>query len=621
MPASDCETTFQRVKAAFDADGFGIVPLADPESPGGFVPYLSRQGSIACAASHRTSRNAVTKEPKTAYYVEGSNYLMGYFMGLMAEPRIARMTGEYCDNVIFDFFAMEALVRDKSALAERLKDLVMEIVYRHSQAMIRDVPYEYVDELKGILDGCAAINPSTAVSWERLWGLNYGIDCLVAHVYTGHLFEEARIRPRKLRMPIGCNAFALGGAAAASGSAFLGRDFMFPTAGVFQDVACVVIHRPGPLEGTPRRAFASQTAPGIIGSIAAMNDLGVGIGIEMCPSSYCDAERPGFNSLGLNRDVVQYCENADQAVERVMRTQRGVSWIYSIADAEGKGCILETAKKPAPGESFPYAASVPEYYRKRLPSAQRLGDLRKKYGNPDPDRGALPRWKGYRYPSELAADLNPDLFKAYNRKLLDRIGDKLGGLAGCCLRLVAGSYDDGGAFFADLWDTLTRSARWKDCDSGERGFYCRDRGDESLPGPYYFAPQREVRDDLVLATNMYLSPEMRLLSMTSWGALIAGASLADFQWRYDALNSLILEAIDAAPGGIGFEEAWELIDFLDPVRSRTYKDYYNPGGKLDPGTIQVHGSVTLFDLSDRSMRSLWGYYGDEAVTMHLARYL
>jgi len=353
----------------------------------------------------------------------------------------------------------------------------------------------------------------------------------------------------------------------------------------------------------------------------AMNDLGVGIGIEMCPSSNCDSGRAGFNSLGLNRDVVQYSANAVEAVERVAQAQRGVSWIYSIADAAGGGCILETALKPPLGKPFPYAEGVGEYYRKRLPSTDRLAELRAKYGNPGPDRGVMPRWKDYSYPAELLSEYNEKLFAAYNRKLLDRIGDKLRGLAGCVLRLCAGSYDGIGSFFSDVWDTLTRSARWKGCDSGERGFYCKDPGDEILPGPYYFAPQRETRGDLVLATNMFLSPEMRLLGMNNWLALIEGASLDDFQWRYDALNSLILEAIDASRGGIGFEEAWELIDFLDPLRSKKYRKYYNPSGKLDPATIIVHGSVNLLELSSRTIRSLWGYYGDEAVTIRLPQYL
>ncbi len=621
MPADDCETRFQRVRAAFEADGFGMVPLDDPEMEGGEVPYLRRQGFIACAAAHKAPRSPASKEPKIAYYVEGSNYLMGYFMGLMAEKRIARMTGEYCDNVIFDFFSMESMVRNDSRFARRLKALITEIIYEHSQAMIRDIPYEYVDELKGMLDGCCAIDPSTTVSWDRLWALNYGIDCLIAHMYTGELFKEAKVGPRKLRMPIFCNSFGLGSPGAEPGSNFFGRDFMFPTAGVFQDVACLIIHKPSPLEDAPRRAFVSQTAPGIIGSVVAMNDLGVGIGIEMLPSAYCDAARPGFNALGLNRDVAQYCPDAPAGAERVARTQRGVSWIYAIADREGKACILETGKKTPSGEDFPYAAQVPEYYRKRLPSEARLEELRKKHGTPAPDRGVLPRWKGYSYPFELIEEYNARLFEAYNRKLLDRIGDKLRGIAGCVLKLATGNYGKLGEFFADLWEILTRRARWDECDSSETGFYCKDPEEEILPGPYYFAPQRETREDLVLGTNHFVSPEMRLLGMNDWLALIEGSEFADSQWRYDALNSYILEVLGQAPGGVGFEEAWKLADFLDPLRSPKYKFYYNREGSRAPENIEVHGSVNLLDLSALRIRSLWGHYGDEAVTLDLKRYL
>lgn len=340
MPMSDPEKAFRRVEAAFDADGFGLIPLVDPEKPGAAVPYLERRGHIACAAKHRTAFNAVTKEPKAAYYVEGSNYLMGYFMGLMAESRVSKMAVEYADNVIFDFLDLEGLVKDDSPLALRIKDLTIEIVYKHSQAMIRDVPYEYVDELKGMLEGCFAANPTSKVTWDRLWALNYGIDCLIAHIYTGRIFKDSKVKPNKLKVPIFCNSFMLGSPGAESGSSFFGRDFMFPTANVFQDVACLIIHKPEPLEGAPRHAFVSQTAPGIIGSVVAMNEAGLGIGIEMLPSAYCNPNRPGFNALGLNRDVAEHCGDAAAGAERVAGTQRGVSWIYAIADRDGKACIL-----------------------------------------------------------------------------------------------------------------------------------------------------------------------------------------------------------------------------------------------------------------------------------------
>ena len=35
----------------------------------------------------------------------------------------------------------------------------------------------------------------------------------------------------------------------------------------------------------------------------------------------------------------------------------------------------------------------------------------------------------------------------------------------------------------------------------------------------------------------------------------------------------------------------------------------------------MHGRVTLCDLKGRSMKSLFGYYGDEPVTIHLADYI
>jgi hypothetical protein len=622
MSGRDRESRFERVKAAFEADGFEILPVADPEEPGAELPYLRRRESIACRARHKTAVNTVTGEPKAAYYVEGSNYLMGYFMGLLAEGPVSAMTNEYCDDVIADFFDLDALIGKKSSLVEKAKDLIVDIIYRHSQAMIRDVPYEYVEELKGMLDGCAAAKADTAVTWERLWALNYGIDCLIAHLYTGRFFEEAGISAKGLRVPIGCNAFCLSGSAAADGARFFGRDFMFPTAGVFQDVACIVIHRPDRLEGEERRPFASQTAPGIIGSVVAMNDLGLGAGIEMLPSSYCDPERPGFNALALTRDIVQYCATAEEAARRVTETQRGVSWLYSVADASGASCVIEAGASPRPGETVSPGASTPEYYRKRLPDAAYLERMRAKHGYAAPDRGAFVRWAGFHYPQDFVEDFNKPLFEAYARKFPDRLLEKLGGIALCIAKAFGGAYGGFGEFSAALRQAARRKADWSRCDSGERGRYCRAKDDQNLPGPYYFAPQREERPDLIVAANAFISPEMRLGCMNDWIAMLAGASLADFQWRYDTLNASILEAIDSSIGGVGAEAAWKLIDFLDPARADgEHKDYYNPGGRKDPRRIEVGGSVSLLELTGASMRSLWGYYGDESVTIHLSRYL
>jgi hypothetical protein len=107
--------------------------------------------------------------------------------------------------------------------------------------------------------------------------------------------------------------------------------------------------------------------------------------------------------------------------------------------------------------------------------------------------------------------------------------------------------------------------------------------------------------------------------MNEWIALLAGGNQNDIQWRYDELNKEILDALDAAPGGIGERAAWDLIDFLRP--DGKFPDYYNPGSARDWRRVQVHGSVTLCELTARTITSRFGYYGDEPVTLHLDSYL
>src|SRR5208337_4184311 len=126
--------------------------------------------------------------------------------------------------------------------------------------------------------------------------------------------------------------------------------------------------------------------------------------------------------------------------------------------------------------------------------------------------------------------------------------------------------------------------------------------DRTWPGPYYFAPQREKRPDVLIATNHCISPEMRLTSMNEWIALLSGADQNDMQWRYDELNREILAALAGAPSGIDETAAWEMIDFLRP--DGKFPDYYMAGAKEDWRKAQVHGSVTLCELTTRTFTSL-----------------
>jgi hypothetical protein len=162
-------------------------------------------------------------------------------------------------------------------------------------------------------------------------------------------------------------------------------------------------------------------------------------------------------------------------------------------------------------------------------------------------------------------------------------------------------------------------APWSQDMFGETGFINPTWKDHNCPGPFYFAPQRERRPDVLIATNHCISPEMRLTSMSEWVALLNGATQNEIQWRYDELNRAITAALAEAPAGIDAAAAWELIDFLRP--DGKFPEFYNPGAARDWRKIQVHGSVTLCELTSRTLTSLFGYYGDEPVTIHLVNYL
>jgi hypothetical protein len=594
----------ERLRSAFQRDGFDVDGFPLPGC------HVEKDGRIGLFLTHRTAKNTMTKEPKKAFYIEGDSHGMGYFLGLLAEKDIARMAIQYIDHVVLSFFNVDSAA--EGGVLDRIQAILVNIICGLSLEMRPSIPREYIEELEGVLEGCQAANAATRVSWERLWALNFGIDCALAHIYSGKLFAEERdVHPKHLRTPIGCNGYALSGGAAA-GKSFFGRDFMFPTADVFQDTACLIIYNPDPGPNGPRRPFVSQTAPGIIGSMTAMNADGLGIGVNMLPSGLCSPEKPGFNSLALNRDCAQYCSTAGEAVDRIAAAERGVSWLYPIADAQGKAYAVEAGRKLEHGEPFPYFDNVPLHYRRRLPTLRYIKRMRRKYGTPAPDRGLVARSTDYRYPDHFIRDWNAGLWRAWDRSLLRKALDFI-------FDLFSGGKGSLGKRFREEIEELAKGADFSRADFSERGFINRRWTEKNCPGPFYFAPQRERRGDLLVATNHCISPEMRLTEMTEWIALMSGGQQNDIQWRYDELNREILEAIDAAPSGIGADTAWNLINFLKP--NGTFPDYYNPSGALPWEEVQVHGSVTLCELTGRTLTSLFGYYGDEPLTIHLPHYL
>jgi hypothetical protein len=626
---------YEKIRAAFASDGWMAVPVKDRAGGSGPTEFAERGDLIGVAAERPAVRDSGPEDSarrKQAYYVEGTGFDRGWLLGFMAEAEASRMCAEYVPNVIFDFLSLPGLMKCDFPPIRKMKRAIIEAIAKDSLSKREGIPQEYIDEIKGLVEGAAAADPLTKVNFNDLWALNFGIDCLVAHIYSQSLrIKERRFAKYFLTVPFGCNAFAFSGEYSKDGGCLFGRDFMFPTAGVFQDVGCLVVGNPRPgRAGAPgpgeERLHVAMLAPGMVGAVCAMNEAGFASGIEMLPHPLCDPERPGFNSLGMVRDIGSRCALIGEGVARIASHLRGTSWIYAMADREGGGAMAETCKSLPAGERFPYLDGAPRYWRKRLPRAETLELWREREGNPPHDRGVIPRSNDYAIPEELLA-LNRRLLRAYNLNLRSRVREFLIKSFGTLAKLFSLEYLSFGAFLRDFVAAFEPTRRFRRRAFRERGVICKSPGEDRTPGPYYFPPQRRQREGWIIVTNHCFSPEIRASGMTEWMALLAGERANDFQYRYDKLNRLAIGAYEER-GPFDFEAAWDLIDFLRPDPDGPCPDYYAAGisrrkRRADPDywrKIFVHGSVSLCDLKALRMRSLWGYYGDEAAEIGLEGY-
>lgn len=559
--------------------------------------YTLENGNKGYCAEHLTAKNVVSGQKKRAYYLEGSSYDMGYLMGYLALDDVEKMGTVFIQNIIFEFFKEDPneffLIKFiKSLFKKYIQNQISGWIFNIAEDIFKDIPFEYIQEIRGIADGykdaCLKAGREPKITFKDLWVLNVGIDCLLAFVYAPDAFLERlpkyapKPKPSLFKVPVFCNGFAVFGNAVAdivSGKKahYFGRDFMFPTANVFQDTACHIIYNPDPKDG--RLPILSMSAPGFAGSMTAMNKEGVAMGVDMCPSGNCDHHRAGFNSLLLVRDTIHRGAGAEQALNNIINAQRGVSWDYIIADGTHNQAVAVETGVNVPNLDF---VSFPDGDLQQLgllPGQQFLAENDTQTSR----NGLMVRWHDYQYP-EIFLKFNEALFKAYDKP-----------------------YDP---------------ARF-----GEQGYISERKNgkiENNCPYSFYFAPQRENKDDVLIMTNHYIVPSMRLCSMNQWAIKVSEGQLDDIQWRYDKLNDLILSHY----GAIDWNEAWNLINFLAPDgcyetgyydHNADYK-YTNEQGQQSL-TKQVLGSVTLCNLTTKVAKSLYGYYADDPIQTTLLNYV
>jgi hypothetical protein len=575
--------TTEELTRAFRADGFEVENV------------ITYQGARGILAMHRTAVTYETKKPKQAIYTEGTSYQMGYLIGQLVPEDVRRMSTDFVENIVPAFISEHTTPDEHKFIKEVFACIVVDYCH-YIYTAHPDLPISLLHEMQGLVDGCKAAG--VRVDYHAILALNAGVDCLLSLIYSmadleafreekgtsprvlaehlpglvvrpSHAESLAKIRREHLRIPISCNAFAVFGDLTEGGSHFFGRDFMFPTADVFQFCACPIIYNPDTEDGTPQFPLVSMAAPGLFGSIAAMNAEKIGMGVDMVPAVLCDFKRPGLNSLLMVRHCIQESSSAEQAVDLIANAQRGVSWLYPIADGKNnRAAFVEACRTMT--EPIDYRSYPPGEIKGLLPSATEFQKDR---------NGIMVRWNGYHYP-EVFLKCNRALFRHFKKP-----------------------YHKG--FFAPC------------------GYLDRTWKGAANPESFYFAPQRESLDGLIVITNAFITPEMRMVAMQPWSNELTNPHQGDIQWRFDELTHELLEALSvcgkSGPGKISFSRAREIIDFLNPGgKFPTY--YANNPESSDGKALVIEGSVSLFDLTHLKMTSHYGYYPDEWVTIDLAAY-
>lgn len=543
---------------AFEADGFTVTKRAYTES-----------GSMGLAAEHKTAKNYDTGNKKTSYYVEGTPYERGYLLGLLAEPSVSDMTNGFAENIIFDFIGLDFLNN-----FPLLKRLLVKLLEEMSMRTWHSLPAHVHEEARGIYDGCKKSNPKTRVTLSRIVILNIGFDIICALAYTGMLKERApQLETGDIRLAMLCNVFSVFGQAA-GGTHYFARDFMFASGGSLQNNIAHIIHRPhSDGHDEALQPYVSIAAPGMIGSISAMNTARVAGGINMSPAANCDTDNIGMNSLLLLRECIMRGTSAADAVNIIQSAERGVAWNYVLSDgANDAACTVEAGASMQHVDFLSYPA---KQLLPHLPDAEYL----KSHSDVPLVNGTMVRWCNAPFP-DAYLEFNSGLwqhYKAFSKRDINLYPD---------------------AFSPD-------------------GYINRTRLEQNCPSSFYFAPQR-AQQDVHITTNHFLLPRMRLCAMEPWCTRLVKSNVNDIQWRYDELNHELRQAVKQ--GGVSYSQARRLAEFLAPYGR--HPDYYarNPRSR-DGKALRIQGCTSLFDLKQGSVESHYGYYADEWVKTTLPAYI
>ncbi|TXT56263.1 MAG: hypothetical protein BAJALOKI2v1_600013 [Promethearchaeota archaeon] len=306
---------------------------------------------------------------KYLLHVEGSPYEMGYQAGYLDPDSVSRLgSKDWFINVISGMldapdWVMDSVFRDvldynrlqdvvgsvlsdtkiaqySAASGDTIDDMIdklvglcTELVY--VQISLGYVPQEFLTEIQGVYDGC--LDAGGSVLLEDLYLLNIGMDAMLALAYPvvcGWLFWMDLFNLHS------CAGFVATDDATTNGQTIMGRHWQFTEYITHEEMLI--------MEFEPDNGYKilSTNCAGFVGLTSAMNDQGLGIGMDMSPAEDCDPAHYGMGTLLTARYAMQYCSQFMETLEFIAYGVHGCSWIYGVGDGrngETGGCALEVS--------------------------------------------------------------------------------------------------------------------------------------------------------------------------------------------------------------------------------------------------------------------------------------
>lgn len=582
--------------------------IVDSVTIDGDTGYLAEyRGKVS---THEDGNGEPITHPKYCLVLTGKPSSMGYQTGwLRAEAAHAMLTRFLRVVGISQLNTFGISVDINSPEGEKIFDLLYDEIKTYGQESEKYIPGYLKEEMHGLVDGLNARGGYDDVSYEDVLALNQGVDSTYFlmsallnkvpasgeynwNIRAWELFiqmfallnKEDDVNMDMLKkqefpdlsnfdMPLfGCNEFVISGDIT-GGEVYHGRDFMFSTADIYQDAACMMVYLPD-----EERPFVGVSTPGFVGQAAGMNDKGVSIGMDISQGMGY-GQVPGVGCLLVARKVLQEAITLYDAIEELRDTSRGVPWVYAIGDDEldneyGYGAMLETVRS----DDLDPAMENYQY----LGLGYGLGAGFNGYN-------LLPVWE-------------QGLFTLDILNLSDDLPDN-----GVMVRGQGWIFPE---YFEGRDMDFVKSEENPERDP--YGLYHQDLD-------VYFQSPGEDSWDMVTATNHNIIPRMRLSQLHPIVHLIYGnGQLAESMWR----NHTMVENITKyKEDGIAFfgddpdfpdeGSAAGIIDFLNP---RWEENRWFYGDNLDR---QVGGCHVIMNNTTKEIRGLFGYMADPWVGVDL----